>query len=199
MEEITPRIWRRLQVPATYSFWDLHVAIQDAMGWLDCHLHEFLVPITPGSESLSIGIPDEDRFEGDPEILPGWEIPIARYLTPKRNTIAYVYDFGDDWHHRVVLQRSLPRQTDTSYPLCVAGERKCPPEDVGGPPGYEMFLEAIADPRHEEHESYLTWVGGSYDPEAFAPEAVRFWDPAKRWRIAFLGEEDDESEGEARP
>jgi len=191
---IRPPIWRRLQVPATYSFWDLHVAIQDAMGWLDYHLHEFRVVPAPRHRSLRIGIPDDDAFEGDRPILPGWEIPIAKYLTIRRNTATYVYDFGDDWHHRVVLERVVPRLPGTSYPVCVTGQRKCPPEDVGGVPGYEQFLQAIGDPEHEEHDSYLTWVGGTYDPEAFDPQAIRFWDPGKRWRIAFLNEGEDEDE-----
>jgi hypothetical protein len=69
---------------------------------------------------------------------------------------------------------------------------KCPPEDVGGVSGYEEFLEALRDPYHEEHESYLTWVGGSYDPGDFDPKAVRFDDPERRWRVAFLNEEEHE-------
>ena len=53
------------------------------------------------------------------------------------------------------------------YPICLEGARHCPPEDVGGTPGYEEFLEAIADPEHERHDEFLTWVGGSFDPEEF--------------------------------
>lgn len=189
---IRPLIWRRLQVPATYSFWDLHVAIQDAMGWRDCHLHEFRVQPAPRRHSLRIGIPDDDAFEGDRPILPGWDVPIAKYLDARRNLASYVYDFGDDWRHRLVLERVVPRLPGNRYPVCIAGERKCPPEDVGGVPGYEEFLRAIADPDHEEHDSYLSWVGGSYDPDAFDPQSVRFWDPEKRWRIAFLDEDEDE-------
>ena len=72
-----PLIWRRFEVPASYNFWDLHVAIQDAMGWQDYHLHAFRVrnPVTGDVEE--IGIPDEDRFEGEPDFLPGWEVPVA--------------------------------------------------------------------------------------------------------------------------
>jgi hypothetical protein len=189
---IRPPIWRRLQVPADTSFWDLHVAIQDAMGWLDYHLHEFRVVPGPRRRSLRIGIPDDDAFEGNEPLLPGWEIPVARYLKRRQSMAKYLYDFGDDWHHRVVLERVLPRVPGQRYPVCVAGKRRCPPEDVGGIPGYEEFLRAIADPTHEEHESYLTWVGGRYDPEEFDPQAVRFSDPEKRWRFAFLGQADDE-------
>jgi hypothetical protein len=192
LQGVRPPVWRRLQVPATYSFWDLHVAIQDAMGWLDYHLHQFRVVPAPRHRSLLIGIPDDDAFEGDPPVLPGWEIPIRKYLSLKRNTASYEYDFGDGWRHRIVLEQVVPRQPGVRYPICVAGARRCPPEDVGGVQGYEEFLRAIADPEHEEHDSYLTWVGGAFDPQA-----IRFWDPEERWRIAFLDEDEDEESSAA--
>ena len=76
---------------------------------------------------------------------------------------------------------------DNLYLACIGGARACPPEDCGGPHGYEHFLEAIRDPKHEEHEQFLRWVGGSFDPEAFDPARVRFDNPAKRWKQAFRG------------
>ena len=78
--ELSPSIWRSIQVPQTYNFWDLHVALQDAMGWLDYHLHLFRFTKPDTEEAVQIGIPDEDAFEGDEPILPGWEIPIAPYF-----------------------------------------------------------------------------------------------------------------------
>jgi hypothetical protein len=78
--EVAPPIWRTIQVPGTYSFWDLHVALQDSMGWLDYHLHLFRVSRPGTDDAVQIGIPDEDAFEGDEPILPGWEVPIARYF-----------------------------------------------------------------------------------------------------------------------
>ena len=74
---------------------------------------------------------------------------------------------------------------DRKYPRCVAGEGRCPPEDCGGVHGYAEFLQVIADPDHEEHESTLRWAGGHFDPEAFDPAAVTFDDPKKRWKKAF--------------
>ena len=190
---IRPPIWRRLQVPASYSFWDLHVAIQDAMGWVDYHLHEFrMVPVS-GRRPLRIGIPGEEALMSEQPTLPGWEIPTLRYLSAKGAQAAYTYDFGDGWKHTVVVEDVLPRVSGAIYPRCVAGRRKCPPEDVGGVCGYERFLSALADPTHEEHEGYLIWVGGSYDPEGFDADSVRFDDPEKRWRIAFLDEDEDEA------
>jgi hypothetical protein len=81
----------------------------------------------------------------------------------------YVYDFGDDWVHKVVVEKVLPADPRISYPVCVAGKRACPPEDCGGVWGYREFLAAISDPDHPEHEEMLEWVGGAFDPEEFDP------------------------------
>ena len=185
---IKPKIWRRIQVPEGYTFWDFHVAIQDAMGWEDYHLHEFIVrnPATGAKES--IGIPDED-FQDERPMLPGWEEKIAAYFTMTNSQADYIYDFGDEWRHKVVLEKSLPREKGVTYPVCIAGERSCPPEDCGGVWGYEEFLEIMGDPDHKEHEGMKTWIGGQFDPERFDPKEVRFDDPHKRWEVAFGGAE----------
>ena len=182
---IEPPIWRRIQVPSNYSFWDLHVAIQDSMGWLDCHLHQFQIV---GSSSI-IGIPDQDGIDLR-ETLPGWELKIKKFFNESTPLASYEYDFGDSWMHEVRFEGFGLAQKGISYPVCLAGERRCPPEDCGGIPGYEDFLRIINDPNDASHEETLKWVGGSFDPEAFDPAKVKFWDPAKRWRIAFLDEEE---------
>ncbi len=183
LRDIRPPIWRRIQVPASYNFWDLHVAIQDAMGWSDYHLHEFRLP-AKGKASIFIGIPDED-FPSGRQTLPGWKVPVTRYLSVAGDMMRYEYDFGDGWEHDVILEGILSADPDAAYPRCIAGRRACPPEDCGGPFGYAEFLEAIADPNHERHEELVGWVGGQFDPGAFRPEAVEFDDPEERWQIAF--------------
>jgi len=183
---IEPEVWRRIVVPRNYSFWDLHVAIQDAMGWLDYHLHAFRMQNSETGEVHQIGIPD-DSFEDAAPVLAGWEVPISGYFREPGDRAFYEYDFGDGWEHEVVLEEigsPIPRKR---YPMCVNGARACPPEDCGGVPGYEELLEVLRDPTHEEHESMLEWVGGKYDPAAFSPKKVRFDDPKKRWRNAFQG------------
>jgi hypothetical protein len=182
---VEPPIWRRIQVPETYSFWDLHVALQDAMGWLDYHLHVFRVTGPGTGEVEQIGIPDDDPFEGDKPTLPGWEVPIARHFSRSGTTVPYEYDFGDGWEHELTLEAILPRQAGQKYPLCVDGARACPPEDCGGVYGYENVLTVIQDPTHEEHESMLEWLGGRFDPDRFDPKRVKFDDPARRYKLAF--------------
>jgi len=185
--EIEPRIWRRLLVPASYSFWDLHVAIQDSMGWLDYHLHLFRVTNPETGELQEIGIPDDDPFEDDVVCMPGWEIPVADYFQKAGTRAQYLYDFGDDWQHEVELEAILERVPKKKYPICADGARACPPEDCGGVPGYEDFLRIIADPTDEEYESMRRWLGRPYDPNAFDPKKVRFDSPKKRWDFAFRG------------
>ena len=185
--EIEPRIWRRILVPASYSFWDFHVAIQDAMGWLDYHLHLFRVTNPETGEREEIGIPDEDGFEDEVPCMPGWEVPIVDYFREAGTRAEYLYDFGDDWQHQVELETILERVPKKKYPLCTDGAQACPPEDCGGPPGYEDFLRILSGPTDEEHENIKRWIGRPYDPKAFDPKNVRFDNPQRRWNFAFRG------------
>jgi len=183
LKDIKPPIWRRIQVPKTYSFWDLHVAIQDAMGWYDCHLHEFkLINYFTGAE-INIGIPDEE-FE-DYKTLPGWKYKITDYFILEKQWVNYIYDFGDYWKHRITLEKILPKEKNIDYPICIKGKRACPPEDCGSSYGYENFLEIIRNPKDEQYEEMLEWVGGEFDPEHFDPKEVVFDDPAERFKNAF--------------
>lgn len=188
LKGIEPEVWRRIVVPAEYSFWDLHVAIQDAMGWLDYHLHAFLVRNPDTGQVDQIGIP-EGPFEYDDEYLPGWEVPIERYFREPQDRADYEYDFGDEWQHEIVLEKIASRVPGKKYPMCLDGARACPPEDCGGVHGYQEMLTALRDPLHEQHEDFLEWVGGQYEPDAFSAKKVRFDDPGKRWRNAFDSDE----------
>ncbi len=184
LKGIRPPIWRRIQVPETYTFWDLHVAIQDAMGWLDYHLHLFEV-VNPSTEMIDeIGIPDED-FELDREVLPGWRRKIADYFSLGNTKADYTYDFGDNWEHMIKVEKVLPRDKNMKYPICIGGKRASPPEDCGGIWGYGDFLEIIMNPRHKEYREMLEWVGGEFEPEHFDVKEVHFDDPGERWKIAF--------------
>jgi hypothetical protein len=178
---IRPQIWRRIVVPETYTFWDLHVAIQDSMGWLDYHLHEFEIPNPKTRGPDIIGIPDGE-WDDDREVLAGWHTPIGSYFNVKNRIALYKYDFGDGWEHEVRLEGILAREMNRKYPRCLDGARACPPEDVGGVSGYRDFLKAIRNPRHPEHFELLEWAGGRFDPERFVPERVRFANPKTRLR-----------------
>jgi hypothetical protein len=186
---IEPAIWRRIQVPAKYSFWDLHVAIQDVMGWLDYHLHAFRVRQKHKRKPIEIGIPG-DEWDGV-TVVPGWKVPITDYFTEPGQVIEYEYDFGDGWNHEILLEAVLLKERGAAYPRCVGGERACPPEDCGSISGYYNLLEILRDPTHPEYKENIAWLKGHaknyypYDPEKFNSEEVHFDNPKRRWRIAF--------------
>ena len=192
---ISPPIWRRIQIPAKSSFWDLHVAIQDAMGWLDYHLHLFQIRQKSKRKMLEIGIPDEESEE---VILPGWEIKISDYFTEPGIAASYDYDFGDGWTHNVLFEGILLKETGGKYPKCLAGDRACPPEDCGGVPGYERLIEILKNRKHHEYQETIDWVKihavnyFPYMPDHFEPSKVHFWDPKKRWELAFSSRQTEE-------
>jgi len=187
LAEISPKIWRRIQVPVGYSFWDLHVAIQDSMGWLDYHLHGFKVSDPDTGKNFRVGIPGEYYDELD-DVEAGWDLKISKYFISSNQKMTYYYDFGDDWIHQITFEGRMEKEENAKYPKCIGGERSCPPEDCGGPDGYYDMLKIISDPAHEDHEEMIEWLGGSYDPEYFRFENIRFDNPRKRWKKAFLNE-----------
>jgi len=176
LEDIKPPIWRRIQVPGSYTFCDLHSVIQDAMGWDDDHMHVFEIRDPSVGVVVRIGMSSEYPG-GLVEDLPGRKTAIAEYFSPENSMAKYEYNFGDSWKHKVKLEKILPREENLQYPRCVAGKRACPPEDCGGVWGYINLLEIINDPQHEEHEEMLEWVGEDFDPEDFSPDEVFFVDP----------------------
>lgn len=183
LDDIKPMIWRRILVPENYSFWDLHVAIQDAMGWLDCHLHEFslLNPVTGQNER--IGIPDEEwNFNDAPKVMPGWELLICDYFSSANHLADYTYDFGDNWKHKICLEKILSCEPKVKYPQCTDGARACPPEDCGGIPGYERLLEIMENPDDEEYDEMVEWLDGVYNPEKFNAK-IRFSNPKRRLKM----------------
>ena len=159
LEDIRPPIWRRLLIPPSATLADLHDAIQTCMGWEDYHLHQFIV----GDEYYGLADPE---FESA-DMRDGSSVSLGDIVPGHGFRFHYEYDFGDSWLHEILVEEVQPVDPEVIYPVCIAGRRACPPEDVGGVGGYELFLEAIRNPRHPEHEEMLDWVGGSFDPEAF--------------------------------
>jgi hypothetical protein len=165
LEDSKPPIWRRLQVRSDITLGDLHTIIQAAMGWWDYHLHQFIVGET------YYGVPDPD-YDSYMEMRDEEDVTLGQVAPREGLKFRYEYDFGDSWLHQVLVEKALPPEPGQSYPVCIKGRRACPPEDVGGMWGYYGFLEAIRDPDHEEHEEYLEWIGGAFDPEEFDLDGV---------------------------
>ncbi|MCK9996681.1 MAG: plasmid pRiA4b ORF-3 family protein [Candidatus Krumholzibacteria bacterium] len=172
--DISPPIWRELQVPADFRLDQLHTLIQIVMGWEDCHLHEFqvpgadpmsdpplrLAPMNTLDDLFSDGVEDEAKSS------------LGELLSKIDDWILYTYDFGDHWRHEIRLLEIQTAKVPEKTPRCLGGERAGPPEDCGGLPGYENLLEVLSDPGHEQYEDLLEWVGGEFDPEAFDQETV---------------------------
>ncbi|PKQ14877.1 MAG: hypothetical protein CVT67_12055 [Actinobacteria bacterium HGW-Actinobacteria-7] len=159
---IEPSIWRRLEVPSSLTLDRLHEVLVTAMGWFDYHLHAFEI------DGRRYGIPD-DSFGFD-TTLPEEEIVLGDLVSVDVKRFRYEYDFGDGWEHEIVIESLGEPVSGANYPRCTAGERACPPEDCGGIHGFAEFVEAMADPRHPEHEAMRAWYGGEFDPAAFRAE-----------------------------
>ena len=160
LDDTHPPIWRRILVPGNTTLLKLHDVLQIVMGWEDYHLHMFTI------EGLIYGDPADEEY-GDLGTLDEANYKLGQVIHREGQRFSYEYDFGDSWDHTLLVEKILPPAEGARSPLCLKGKRACPPEDVGGVWGYENFLEAIRDPIHEEHEDYLAWVGGKFDPEAF--------------------------------
>jgi hypothetical protein len=128
-----------------------------AMGWTNSHLHAFRV----GDKRFGMNFDEYPDGEIDEKA-----VTVLQALRDERR-FTYDYDFGDGWEHEVVIEELTWSYFGLKFAVCLDGQQACPPEDVGGTGGYVEFLEAISDPAHEEHESYLEWVGGSFDPAEF--------------------------------
>jgi hypothetical protein len=164
LKGIRPSIWRRIQV-RDGTLDKLHDRIQLAMGWTNTHQHHFSI----GGQMFGDPMLLEETFE-EMNYEDSTTTKLSRILpgSGKPLRFGYEYDFGDSWEHEVVFEGCLRAEPGQRYPLCLEGERACPPEDVGGTWGYQEFLQAIADPDHERHEEFLKW-SGPFNPEAFDP------------------------------
>lgn len=159
-----PEIWRVVEVPLAISLAALHQVIQAAVGWEESHLYEF------EAAGRRYGLPQ-----------PGWGDSLGAAKGAKLGVLAargvqellYTYDMGDSWEHLITIEAVEPAASGAVYPRLVAGARRGPPEDIGGIPGYENFLEAMADPDHEEHAELREWYGGPYDPDDIDEPQIR--------------------------
>jgi hypothetical protein len=164
--EIKPTIWRRFQIKDCF-LGDLHWHIQGAFGWTNSHLHDFDI----GSDRY--GIPSEIDDPNYPECKDSLTTLLSDILPKdgKRFVFKYTYDMGDNWEHEVIFEGVVNPNKKIKYPICLEGERACPPEDCGGEMGYEHLLEVLADPKHEEYLDLRQWAG-DFDPERFDAKAT---------------------------
>jgi hypothetical protein len=157
LRDTRPPVWRRIRVRSDVTLFKLHSILQYVMGWMDGHMHQFVV----GAKTYG-GVDHEF-----PECENEKKVMLSQVLRKPKDSLVYEYDFGDGWEHSVVLEQRLEAESGGKYPYVVEGKGACPPEDCGGTGGYEHLLKVLANPRHPEHADMVEWVGGSFDPEAF--------------------------------
>jgi len=162
LEEIEPVIWRTILVPDTLTLAKLDRVLQAAMGWTNSHLHAWKIA------GRRYGVPDPD-WDAPGKMLDERAFTVGDVLGDSVDEFTYEYDFGDGWKHRIAIEKRLAADPEhNAWPMCIAGANACPPEDVGGPPGYLEFLHAIRDPIHPDHLQHLQWNGGPFDPAGFS-------------------------------
>ena len=157
-----PKIWRRLLVNSDILLVDLHRIIQTAMGWTNSHLHLF-------NDGMTDYAPREFEVEGSRNSR---TIKLNSILKKEKSKILYEYDFGDSWNHDIILEKIIKEEETGQIPRCIKGKRNCPPEDCGGTWGYSDLLLTISNPKHEDYESMMEWLGGNFDPEHFDIEEI---------------------------
>lgn len=176
-----PAVWRRILVPESYTFYDLHVAIQNAMGWTDSHLHCFEKREQGKGYRSPLLVIDctyaTEEYEREVPTLYDTESPIISIFKKEKDSITYVYDFGDNWEHDVVLEKILVKDSKQKYPVCVDGALACPPEDCGSIPGYYECIKATEGKGNKE---LAEWVG-DWAPKYFVPRQIVFENPRKRF------------------
>ena len=162
IQHVAPPIWRQLLVYGSTSLHGLHEMIQAAFGWENSHLYEFRL----GRRRFHSPYEEQPRGSAATDAIL-MELPLK-----PGSTLAYTYDFGDDWHHEIRVLAVRSHEPGAVYPICLDGARACPPEDSGGPPGYEQLLAILANRKHPDHRERREWVGAHFNPETFDMRAV---------------------------
>ncbi len=166
LQGLDPAPWREVEVPLSMTFKGLHDTIQAAFLWFDCHLWEFEF------SGRRYGLPYDDGFDGE-KVYNANIVRLTRLLDAGVTEFLYVYDMGDNWQHRIEVVDLFEAEKGSRLPRFTNGQQRTPPEDVGGISGFEMFLEAMADPNHEEHDSLIDWYDGPFDHEDIEPHIIK--------------------------
>lgn len=159
-----PAIWRRIVVPSSINFFDLHHVVQISMGWKNFHLFEFHIG------NYRIGFIDEEFVNSD-ELADALDVQVDLLLGKEGANGTYLYDFGDHWEHMLEVEKVVA-ESHLAFPICIGGELNCPPEDCGGIPGFHNMLEILKDRKHPEFRETKRWAGRGYDPAKFDLEKI---------------------------
>ncbi len=143
---VVPKVWRRVDTSCAVSLARLHDIVQGAMGWDDAHLFSW----HDGTGQTELA--KEATFSA---------------MCGLGESLVYVYDFGDYWRHRVLVEQEIEPVVGLIYPRCVGGRNACPPEDCGGTWGYADLKKTLSGPRNAKRRQLVEWLGSNFDPKAF--------------------------------
>ena len=187
--DIKPTIWRRILIPTTSTFWDLHSAVQDVFLWNGSHPHQFHFEDMLLKKTLVIGLSTNNRMMYNDENFLSSEHKVSNFLNSNNPFFKYIYDLDYMWMHLIELEAILPAEKLLTYPLCIGGKRNSPPEDCGGVSGYESILNVFSNSLcngNDENEDSIVWQESIkevvFDPEFFEPTSVRFMNPKQRYK-----------------
>jgi len=158
LDWIKPEIWRRFIVDSSISLDDFHDIIQIVMGWTNSHLYVFFIK---GVEYM----PADDDSEQEAKDTKG--VKLNKLKLNKKDKIRYVYDYGDNWEHTILIENIFTPEEEMAIPFCLDGARNCPPEDCGSVPGYEDIVKAMKKPNTKAAKELIEWLGEKYDAEEF--------------------------------
>lgn len=165
LDDVEPKVLRRVEAPLAIRLDRLHLTIQAAMGWTNSHLYE----IRAGD--VGWGVPDPDWGGGPLDARKARLVDVLEDVGVK--TLRYLYDFADGWEHTIKIERLINPEPGAVYPRLIEASGRCPPEDVGGPWGYAELLEAINDPTHERHAELREWITADFDPNVVDADALK--------------------------
>ena len=176
LEDVEPQASRIPQVPANIRLDRLRLTLRAAMGWTNSHPYLF------EAGQATWGLPDPDFGSED---LPANKHTLWGVIEDTgRRTIHCIYDFGDNWKHKIKIGKFSDPVPGELYPRLIKVTGRCPPEDIGGFPGHQEFLAAMADSEHPDHEHLKDWLGENLDPNQPETDDLKLEAPklAKRWK-----------------
>lgn len=148
-----PAVWRRLEIPSALTLDRVHAVMQTAFGWYDMHLHSF--------ETVcgEFGVPDGEDWT---ECCDETAVSLAQVAAAEKARVSYVYDFGDDWRHNIVVEKIVAAEPGVAYPRCTAGYGEETPEEDSG--GIWAFNAQRAEDAAEDGPPLVPWAD-DVDPE----------------------------------
>jgi len=175
LDDVEPKVVRRIEVPIDIKLDRLHLTLQAALGWTNSHLYEIR------ARDVRWGLPDPDWPDGPLDARKARLVDALGDGGTK--TLRYLYDFGDGWEHTIKIERVMAPEPDVAYPRLIEAAGRCPPEDVGGPSGYDEFIQTLNDPDDERHDEMRQWAGDEFDPNFLDADALKadVVALAKRW------------------